>query len=229
MMVGKDIGEPLTKMPKDAYYNGKDVPTFNAYLTIIVRDKDGKVIRVHRQRSHSPTYNFIYLLLPYSFYSTSGATVTIINTSSGSSSWTPTVNLITYPNTQTNHPSYLIMIQVGAGSQSNPSAATNLAAPITSGTGNGQLVYGAVSVSSNITASGNSAYFYITQTFSNESGANVSITEIGIITQIQVNGLGCGNVVNFGSLLVWYDVLSSAITVPSQGAVTIYYTFTVNP
>jgi len=229
MMVGKDIGEPLTKMPKDVYYNGKDVPTFNAYLTIIVRDKDGKVIRVHRQRSHSPTYNFIYLLLPYSFYDTSGALVTITNTSGGSNSWTTYKGAISYPNTATNHPSYLVMIQVGNGSQSNPSAATNLAAPISSGTGGGQLVYGAVSVSSNIAVSGSSAYFYIVQAFSNESGADVSITEIGIITQIQVNGTGCGYSVNLGNLLVWYDILSSAITVPSQGTVTIYYTFTVNP
>jgi len=229
MMVGKDIGEPLTKMPKDAYYNGKDIPTFNAYLTVIVRDKDGKVIRVHRQRSHSPTYNFIYLLLPFSFYSTSGAKVTITNTSGGSTSWAPSPSYITYPNTQTNNPSYIIMIQVGNGSQSNPSAATKLAAPIPSGTGSGQLVYGAVSVSSNIAVSGSSAYFYIVQAFSNESGADVSITEIGIITWIRANGPDCSYNQNFGYLLVWYDVLSSAITVPNQGTVTIYYTFMVNP
>jgi hypothetical protein len=229
MMVGKDMGEPLTKIPKDAYYNGKDIPTFNAYLTVIVRDKDGKVIRVHRQRSHSPTYNFIYLLLPASFYNTSGAEVTITNTNGTSNSWATFRGPISYPNTQTNNPSYIIMIQVGNGSQSNPSAATKLAAPISSGTGNGQLVYGAVSVSSNIAVSGSSAYFYIVQAFSNESGADVSITEIGIITQIQVNGVGCAYTVNLGSLLVWYDVLSSAITVPNQGTVAIYYTFTVNP
>jgi len=229
MMVGKDIGEPLTKMPKDAYYNGKDIPTFNAYLTVIVRDKDGKVIRVHRQRSHSPTYNFIYLLLPTSFYNTSNVEVTITNIGGTSNSWATFMGPISYPNTKTNNPSYIIMIQVGNGSQSNPSAATKLAAPISSGTGNGQLVYGAVSVSSNIAVSGSSAYFYIVQAFSNESGADVSITEIGIITWIRANGPDCSYNQNFGYLLVWYDVLSSAITVPNQGTVTIYYTFMVNP
>ena len=229
MMVGKDTAKPLTRLPKDAYYNGKDVPTFNAYLTVIVRDKDGKVIRIHRQRSHSPTYNFIYLLLPSSFYDTSGAEVTITNTGGTSNSWATFRGPISYPNTATNNPSYIIQIQVGNGSQSNPSAATKLAAPISSGTGNGQLVYGAVSVSQNIAVSGNSAYFYIVQAFSNESGSTVSITEVGIITQIVVNSIGCGYTTNFGSLLVWYDVLSSAISVPSQATVTIYYTFTVNP
>jgi hypothetical protein len=229
MMVGKDIAKPLTRLPKDAYYDGKDVPTFSAYLTIIVRDKDGKVIKVHRQRSHSPTYNFIYLLLPYSFYTTSGAQVTITNINGTSNSWAPFRGPISYPNTATNNPSYIIQIQVGNGQQSNPSAATKLAAPISSGTGNGQLVYGAVSVSSNIAVSGNSAYFYIVQAFSNESGSSVSITEIGIITQIQVNGMGCAYSVNLGPLLVWYDVLSSPISVPSQATVTIYYTFMVNP
>jgi len=229
MMVGKDIAKPLTRLPKDAYYDGKDVPTFSAYLTIIVRDKDGKVIKVHRQRSHSPTYNFIYLLLPASFYNTSGAQVTITNINGTSNSWATFRGPISYPNTATNNPSYIIQIQVGNGQQSNPSAATKLAAPISSGTGNGQLVYGAVSVSSNIAVSGNSAYFYIVQAFSNESGSSVSITEIGIITQIQVNGPGCGYSVNLGPLLVWYDVLSSPISVPNQATVTIYYIFMVNP
>jgi len=229
MMVGKDVAKPLTKLPKDAYYNDKDVPTFSAYLTIIVRDKDGKVIKVHRQRSHSPTYNFIYLLLPTSFYNTSGAEVTITNINGASNSWATFNGPISYPNTQTNKPSYIIQIQVGNGSQSNPSTATKLAAPITSGTGNGQLVYGAVSVSSNITVSGNSAYFYIVQAFSNESGSTVTITEIGIITQIRVNDSRCAYSVNFGPLLVWYDVLSSPISVPNQATVTIYYTFMVNP
>jgi len=229
MMVGEDIGNPLIETPKDAYYNGKDVPTFNTYLTIIVRDKDGKVVRIHRQRSHSPTSNFIYLLLPTSYYNTIGQTVTITNINGTSNSWATFKGPISYPNTATNSPSYPIMIQVGSGQQANPPTATKLAAPIANGSGAGQLVYGQPSVSTNITVSGSSAYFYISQTFNNLSGATITVTEVGIVTQIWVNGVGCGYSVNLGPLLVWYDVLSSSISVPNGGSVTIYYTFTVNP
>jgi len=228
-MVGEDIGNPLIETPKDAYYNGKDVSTFNAYLTIVVRDKDGKVVRIHRQRSHSPTSNFIYLLLPTSYYNITGQTVTITNINGTSYSWATFKGPISYPNTAINNPSYLLMIQVGSGQRTNPATATSLAAPIANGSGAGQLVYGQPSVSTNIIASDSSAYFYISQTLNNLSGATITITEVGIVTQIQVNGLGCGYAVNLGPLLMWYDVLSSPISVPNGGSVTIYYTFMVNP
>ena len=229
MMVGEDIGKPLTEMPRDTYYNGKELPTFNAYLTILVRDKDGKVVRIHRQRSHSPTSNFIYLLLPTSYYTAIGQEVTITNINDTSNSWATYRGGISYPNTATNNPSYIIMIQVGSGSQSNSFSATKLAAPIANGSGSGQLVYGQPSVSTNVTASGSSAYFYISQTLNNQSGATITITEVGIVTQIWVNGPGCGYSVNLGPLLMWYDVLSSTISVSNGESVTIYYTFTVNP
>jgi len=229
MMVGEDIGNLPIEIPKDAYYNGKDLPTFSAYLTIVVRDKDGKVTKIHRQRSHSPTSNFIYLLLPLSYYKMTGQTATVININGTSNSWTMTQGLISYPNTATNNPSYLLMIQVGNGQQANPATATKLAAPISNGSGAAQLVYGQPSVSTNITASGSSVYFYISQTLNNLSGATITITEVGIVTQIWVNGLGCAYSVNFGPLLMWYDVLSPSISIPNGGSVTIYYTFTVNP
>jgi hypothetical protein len=229
MMVGEDIGKPLTEIPKDAYYNGKDLPTFSAYLTIIVRDKDGKVTRVYRQRSHSPTSIYIYMFLPISYYKVTGQQPSIKNINGGSNPLMPLSGEISYPNTSTNNPSYVVMIQVGSGQQTNPFSATSLAAPIANGSGAGQLVYGQPSVSTNITASGSSAYFYVSQTFNNQSGATITITEVGLVTQIQMNGPGCGYTTNYGPLLMWYDVLSSSISVPNGGSVTIYYTFTVNP
>jgi len=229
MMVGKDIGEPLTEMPRDAHYNGKDLPTFNTYLTVIVRDKDGKVIKIHKQRSHSPTSNFIQWLLPGSYYSLTGQQITVTNINGASNSWAPYRGPVSYPNTAVNNPSVVLMIQVGSGQQTNPSSATKLAAPIANGSGTGQLIYGQPSVSTNITVSGNSAYFYISQSFNNQSGATITITEVGLVTQIQANGLGCLYTQNFGPLLMWYDVLSSAISIPNGGTLTIYYTFMVNP
>ena len=233
MMVGETVKDIDVHIPRDAYDIGKDMPTFNVYLTAIVRDSKGNIIKVHKQRSHSPTTNFIALILPVNYYATTGSSITITGLTGATYSYHPTFSTsgvdIAYPNTASNYPSYLIEIDVGSGQQLNPLTATNLAAPIANGSGSGQLVYGTPSIPSNIIVSGSSAYFYISQTFNNQSGGTVTITEVGIVTRIQLvepaNNSTAGNY----TLLTWYDVLSSPISVPNGGSVTIYYTFTVNP
>jgi len=230
MIVGENLNSLDVKVPSDAYYAQKDSPTFNAYLTLIVRDSNEKVVKVHRQRSHSPTKNLLQLLIPFYYLNSNSISITIVNTSNSSTSFVPaTFTGISYPSNQKNISSYLVMIQVGSGSQSNPYNAYGLAAPIANGTGTGQLVYGTPSVSASITASGSSAYFYVSQTFNNNSGGTVTITEVGIITNINTYGPYGGNNYSLGNILVWYDVLSSPISVPNGGSVVIYYTFMVNP
>jgi hypothetical protein len=237
MMVSKGIEDIDFVIPKDAYDTGKDIPTFNAYLTVVVKDSEGRVIKVHRQRSHSSTANFIALMLPISYYVATGKSVTVTNIQGSSYSFSHNCSPssasncsgISYPNTAYNFASYISMIQVGNGSPSNPSSAVALASPIANGSGTGQLLYGALSVSSNITVSGSSAYFTISQTYNNESGGTITITEVGVITTIQLTAWGANSSTNLGQVLVWYDVLSSSISVPNGGTVTIYYTFTVNP
>jgi hypothetical protein len=230
MIVGENLNSLDVKVPSDAYYTQKDSPTFNAYITIIVRDSNRNIVNIHRQRSHSPTQNFILYFVPIYYLYSNNISITITNTSNTTytNSSNPSFG-ISYPSNQSNKPSYLVMIAVGSGSQSNAYNAYNLAAPIANGTGTGQLVYGSPSISTSITVSGSSAYFYISQTFNNNSGGTVTITEVGIITglaQLIVTGSVVGSTVQ---LLVWYDVLSSSISVPNGGSVTIYYTFTVNP
>jgi len=121
------------------------------------------------------------------------------------------------------------MIQVGSGQQSNTFNAYSLASPIANGSGAGQLIYGPLSDSSMATVSGSSAYFVIEQTFINQTSGAINITEVGIITQVQTACIYPLASTNCGQLLVWYDTLSSAISVPAGYNVTIAYTFTVNP
>jgi hypothetical protein len=121
------------------------------------------------------------------------------------------------------------MIQVGSGQQSNPFSATKLAAPIANGSGTGQLLYGSISTASNVVASGSSAYFQISQTYTNATSGTITITEVGIVVQVYACSANKSSPTNCGQVLVWYDVLSSSISVPAGGSVTIYYTFTVNP
>jgi len=233
MMVGKEVDDANIRMPEDAYDTGKDTPTFNAYLTVVVRDSEGKVIKVHRQRSHSPTANFIGLFLPISYFSTNNVSFTITNVTGGTCTYKPGLGGspqdIIYPNSNVNYNTYIVTIQVGSGQQSNPYTATALAAPIANGSGAGQLVYQPVTPPSSITINGNTAYFYITQTYNNISGGTITITEVGIITEIQTINYTNSAHTNCGNILLWYDVLSSPISIPNGGSVTIYYTFVVNP
>jgi len=229
MMIGNNIEDPPASIPSDTYYNKQDLPTFKAYLVIVVRDKDGKVIDIHKQRSHSPTANFIQLLLPVSYYSITGKAITVTNINGSSNPWSLTRGAYTYPNTAANNPSYLVMIQVGSGQQSNPYSAYELAAPISNGNGPGQLSYSIPSIVPNIIVSGSSASFVIIQTLTNSSGATITITEVGVVVNIQNNAPYCAYQQNFGPVLLWYDTLSSPISIPNGGGITIYYTFTVNP
>ena len=234
MMIGKAVDDMyITMLPEDVHLSDKEQPTFKAYLTVIVRDADGNIVKVHKQWSHSPTSNFISIILPYNWYANTGQSSTIKNTSG--TSYTINLNAgsnsnpLYYPTNSYNHPTYLAMIQVGSGSQSNPYSAYSLAAPIANGSGAGQLIYGTPSVDSSPTVSGSSVYFHISQTFNNQSGGTVTITEIGILLNVTIWVPSANNQVNIGNVLTWYDVLSSPISVPNGGSVTIYYTFTVNP
>jgi len=233
MMIGKATDGIDLQMPHDAYSQDKDQPTFKAYLTIIVRNEKGEIIRVHKQWSHSPTSNFIGLLLPTNWFTNTGNTWTITNT--GGTTYTHVIingvnnNALYYPSNISNYPTWLVMIQVGSGQQSNPYSAYKLAAPIANGMGTGQLLYGQPSVSQTPTVSGSSVYFIVSQAFNNQSGGTVTITELGIIIDIYMWNISTKTAQNFGYFLMWYDVLSSPISVPNGGSIVIYYTFTVNP
>lgn len=235
MMIGKGIEDIDIRMPRDAYDTGKQVPTLNAYLAIIVRDSEGKVIKVHKQRSHSPTANFIGLMLPLNYFNNTGNSFTLTTTGNSTYAYQPqlagNVRGISYPNsnTSTPSPSYIVMIQVGSGSQSNPYSAYKLAAPIANGSGSGNLFYGQPSIPQNIIVSGDSVYFVISQTFTNASGGTVYITEVGIVVSISFAVAASNYLPISEQLLVWYDVLSSEISIPNGGSLSIYYTFTVNP
>ena len=232
-MVSKGIEDIDIRMPGDAYDTGKDMPTFNTYLIAIIRDVKGKVIGIHRQRSHSPTANFIGLMLPLTYFATTGKSYTITTTGNSTHGYAPALNTgaacISYPNTEYSYPSYIVMIQVGSGQQSNPYSAYTLAAPIANGSGTGQLVYGQPSIPSAITVSGSEAYFVISQAFNNSSGATITITEVGIVIYLQLGSVFSSAPSFSGSLLVWYDVLSSALSIPNGGSLVIYYIFMVNP
>jgi hypothetical protein len=236
-MVGSKVDYDISNLyiPKDGKRDIDYQKSFSATLTIIVRDKEGNVIKRYKQKSHSPTANFIGLMLPYTWYNATGSSFTIKNTSNSGNSYSPTLSNygvgLLYPSNASNINTYLVSISVGSGSNSNPYSAYNLNAPISNGSGTGQLIYSTPNIPTGITINGNQAYFIISQLYTNQSSGTITISEVGIIIYLVIGNTAAGSAsyrASVGNVLVWYDVLSSPISVSNGQQVVIYYTFTVN-
>jgi len=102
-------------------------------------------------------------------------------------------------------------IVVGTGTTPPTPDDYTLESKIPHGTGAGQLSYGETGVSA-VSAKDNNIYLYIDRTFTNLSGADIDISEVGLITYIS------------RWLLIARDVFSPPITVADGAAVTIRYT-----
>jgi len=233
MLVGSKVDYDINDIyiPKDGKEDIDYQKSFNATLTIIVKDKYGNVIKRYKQKSHSPTANFIGLMLPMTYYANTGSPWTLKSTSNTTESYNPNNPSkgigILYPNTNRHYQDYLQNIAVGSGTQSNPYNVYNLALPISNGSGTGQLLYGPLNIPSGITINGNQAYFIVSQSYSNQSGGTITISEVGLIMDLNIGTNGAYNVSPVPTL-VWYDALSSPISVGNGQQVAIYYTFSVN-
>jgi len=212
-------------------------------LTAIVKDKDGKIIKQHKQRSHSFVSNFLALL------ATGFATYYQYNPGNVYGYWSKstTENYILYnPNSYVinaifdlnagaNDSAYGIV--VGSGTATPTPNDYALGNQIVNGTGNGQLVYNAHTINPApqsgssaalqtqsttpsvglLPVSGNTTSWQISRTFQNQSGASITVSEVGIYT----------NVVNYMVLII-HDLLSSPITIPNNAVLTIVYTISVS-
>jgi len=233
MIVDSKVNYDISNLyiPKDVKGDIDYQKSFSATLTIIVKDKDGKIINRYKQKSHSPTANFIGLMLPITYYANTGSSWTLTSTSNTTIGYGPNnpqnATGILYPNNSLNYNDYLQNIEVGSGSKSNPYNAYNLASPIANGSGTGQLLYSSPNIPTGITINGSQAYFIISQSYNNQSGETITISEVGLIIGLT---LGNGNSENVSPIptLVWYDALSSPISVGNGQSVVIYYTFSVN-
>jgi len=237
MMVGSKVDYDINDLyiPKDGKGDIDYKKSFNATLTIIVKDKKGNVIKRYKQKSHSPTANFIGLMMPLTWYNITGNSWKFVNTSNSTTSYQPYISGyalgVIYPCSASNINTYLVNILVGSGSQSNSYNAINLNAPISNGSGTGQLIYSTPNIPTGVTINGNQAYFIISQSYNNQSSGIITISEIGIIINLAIGTSNAGGSyyqASVGNILTWYDVLSSPISVGSGQQVVIYYTFSVN-
>jgi len=210
-------------------------------LAIIVKDKNGKIIKQHKQHSHSFVMNFAAILATlmlnpygtfqnyYYFMNTGGSWFDLDNINTKGN------KVLTMLNSANNN---LYGIQVGNGTATPTPNDYQLGNQIFNGTSSGQLTYGAHSVypvaggselqgqssppsQGVLTPSGNTTSFSVSRTFQNQSGASITVTEVGIVS----NSMIYDNFNNF--VLLIHDLLSSPITIPNGGVLAVTYTISV--
>jgi len=104
-------------------------------------------------------------------------------------------------------------IVIGTSNAANSPSTYALGGQIGNGTASGQMQYGVTSVTS-LTTSGSTVSFTTNRTFTNNSGASITVAEVGIYAYD--GGLGY--------FAFARDVLASAVTVANTTPITVYYT-----
>jgi len=210
-------------------------------LTITVKDKNGKIIKQHKQHSHSFLMNFAAMLAT-TMLNSSGGTANFYYFKSVAGSWYSLYagagyNQVFAMLDSANDSTYGIV--VGTGTATPTPNDDNLQNQIANGTSTGQLVYGSHSISPApgtstlnagtttptsgvLTPSGNTTSFQVSRTFQNQSGASITVSEVGIIAGVLTPATGTTYV------LIIHDLLSSAITIPNNGVMAITYTISVS-
>jgi len=198
-----------------------------AYWNITVKDKDGKIIYRKRFRSHSFLAAFIKYIkgeFATAFNSASASGNTSITDTGGTSA--------NYPDHTVDYAYYVHMstlggagdvdqgIVVGTGTSANTTTTYALSAKIAHGTGSGQLQYGAMTVN-DVVASGNNLFFTMTRTFTNVSGASITVNEVGIQCKCYATAPSPH------TLLLARDVLTNPVTIPNNGSATFQYTISI--
>jgi len=191
----------------------QDVPHApRLFIDLEVRDKDGNVIQRHRQEGKSFLWNLIGFLWQL-FQGNNSVNLYEPSITTGSATCETTCSVpvqgsyfsVVAPSGTTQYG-----IVIGGSNTSNTTSVCSLYSPLTSG-----ISYGATSVASQLTINSTQGTisFTITRQFQNNSGSSITVQEVGIAIQ----GNGCYPVLA-------RDVLSSAVSVPNGGTLTVTYT-----
>jgi hypothetical protein len=221
----------LSQLPKDSFYDPKKDDDLSgvqirATITFRITNPDGTVVKEWTEPAHSLNNNFANII--YALWS--AGTIGLIDISgnsiviNGASGGTMAVIAPSGNN------SYGIVIGSGASAGSTPSpSAYKLSAQIPQGTSSGQIEYGAVTLNSP-TLSGQTTSFTISRSFTNVSGATITVTEIGLVvymTGFNMEQSGQPPPLSSDYFLIAYDIPSSAISVQNGQTLTVTYTFSV--
>lgn len=202
------------------------------YIECEVKDKDGKLIDKRKFRGMSWVGNIVGFLcclfkmwhtVTYGYYST-GMSPSFINDVGG------TARGISLGNASGNYgmilggqaPAGETTAGIVVGSSDTPVSIDDykLVSQIAHGTGVGQLQYGATTTE-DIFKTSNSWTFRIVRTFTNGSGATVTVKEIGLYVR-----LGMPTSPHYYTAMFSRDVLTTPINVPNGATLTVRYIIT---
>ncbi len=227
----------IYKKGKNSYIE-TNVTLRKPVLEITIWDRNHRIVDRFKVKIGSYLKNFALLLKSLieassvSVVNTAGETVTITggDTASHSSNGDWLTHSLTMYLADINSPagddSYGIVIGNGTASVSPTDYA--LQSKIPNGTGSGQLSYDAHSFSP-ITSGGGVTSFSVVRSFANNSGGDISVSEVGIIIyhRLYEHDDRIGTVYNETQyVLIIRDVFSTR-TVPDGGGITVKYTFSI--
>ena len=201
--------------------------TLKAYWEIEIKDKNGKLLKRKRIKSHSWLKQWLQMLKG-EFATRNATTVGGGNVSVVDETGTGR----TYPKHDTASGFYACYFNLSTlgdagdvsqgiivGSSDTPNSLTTyaLGSKIAHGTGSGQLVYNVEVIEDVTNPSGNDLLFRITRTFTNNSGSTVTVKEVGLL----IKKYDAGGVAR--SFLAVRDVLPSPSSIPDGATMTIRY------
>ena len=125
----------------------------DAYITIEVKDKNGNILKRHKQHSHSFVNNFLTGL--YIFWANA-------------------------PTICAGYLGYSTGLQIGTGTTPPSPNDTALTDPIANGTGAGQMTYPSSPNFTEPVVNGNTSTMTIQSTITNNSGASIIVSEVGL-------------------------------------------------
>ena len=202
-------------------------PNVEVFLHAHNYDAEGRLTRRLIQRSDSFLPNFLGMLCSQMESQYATGTVTSCsgpNTGNTSSAFIDSYNQ--YINAEmlaTGAPSGNANygIQVGTGTAANSTTTYALASQIPNGTGSGQLSYGSGAASWSAGSTSTTAV----RTFSNSSGASVTVSEVGLVWASNFSCTGTGGTPCY--FIMIRDVLSSPVSIANGGNTTFQYTISI--
>jgi hypothetical protein len=209
-----------------------------------VRDKNGKILSVHRQKSKSLLKNFakmlrtmLYPSLPTapstntvavttSLYDTSGASKSFYASLVG---WSPGTSYYfgLYPlcaGAPAGNDAYGIQVGTGTGAVTRDDY--QLVYKILNGTGSGQLSYGAMTVE-DTDGTPPDTVFRLIRTFTNNTSSSITVYEIGLVIANVYVPWGSSFSPTTSYFLIARDLLSTPQTIPAGATLTVRYIFKV--
>jgi len=204
----EDLDYILEQFKEDKEEDNKKI--ISEKIIAVIRDAKGNIIDKREQKMKSLTQYYLALM-----------SIAILGTYSNATSNTPqsiltnVLGLPSYVSTsKTATITFDTSIQLGSGTQSFSPTLNSLSAPISNGSGTGQLIYNSQSVS--YTSNSISQVLNV----SNSSGNTITVSEIGLIGYIYPTYYGPYGGILYPTYtsLFSYDTFSSPISIPNGGS-----------